>query len=71
MRGEHLENGQYTHAKIDQVNATLFPEQHLNNIVIKVQQHSLNYQCRRVLFDQQLFDVDNAVQCCSIIIQQP
>ena len=30
-----------TRAKIDQVDATMFVEQHLNN-VIKVQQHLLN-----------------------------
>ena len=29
-------------AKIDQVDATLFVEQRLNNVVIKVQQHLLN-----------------------------
>ena len=32
----------YTRAKIDQVDATLFAEQRLNNVVIKVQQHLLN-----------------------------
>ena len=32
----------YTRAKIDQVDATLFVEQRLNNVVIKVQQHLLN-----------------------------
>ena len=31
-----------TRAKIDQVDATLFVEQRLNNVVIKVQQHLLN-----------------------------
>ena len=31
-----------TRAKIDQVGATLFAEQRLNNVVIKVQQHLLN-----------------------------
>ena len=31
-----------TCAKIDQVDATLFVEQRLNNVVIKVQQHLLN-----------------------------
>ena len=31
-----------TRAKIDQVDATLFAEQRLNNVVIKVQQHLLN-----------------------------
>ena len=35
----------YTRAKIDQVDATLFVEQRLNNVVIKVQQHLLNSQC--------------------------
>ena len=35
----------YTHAKIDQVDATLFVEQRLNNVIIKVQQHLLNSQC--------------------------
>ena len=37
----------YTHtrAKIDQVDATLFAEQCLNNVVIKVQQHLLNSRC--------------------------
>ena len=34
-----------TRAKNDQVDATLFAEQHLNNVVIKVQQHLLNSQC--------------------------
>ena len=34
-----------TRAKIDQVDATLFAEQRLNNVVIKVQQHLLNSQC--------------------------
>ena len=32
----------YTRAKIDQVDATLFIEQRLNNVVIKVQQLLLN-----------------------------
>ena len=32
-------------AKIDQVDATLFTKQRLNNVVIKVQQHLLNSQC--------------------------
>ena len=41
-----------TRAKIDQVNATLFAEQRLNNVVIKVQQHLWNWQCWWVLFDQ-------------------
>ena len=31
-----------TRVKIDQVDATLFAEQRLNNVVIKVQQHLLN-----------------------------
>ena len=31
-----------TRAKIDQVDATLFVEQRLNNVVIKVRQHLLN-----------------------------
>ena len=31
-----------TRAKIDQVDAKLFVEQRLNNVVIKVQQHLLN-----------------------------
>ena len=34
-----------TRANIDQVDATLFAEQRLNNVVIKVQQHLLNSQC--------------------------
>ena len=34
-----------TRAKIDQVDTTLFAEQRLNNVVIKVQQHLLNSQC--------------------------
>ena len=34
-----------TRAKIHQVDATLFVEQRLNNVVIKVQQHLLNSQC--------------------------
>ena len=34
-----------TRAKIDQVDSTLFVEQRLNNVVIKVQQHLLNSQC--------------------------
>ena len=33
---------QTTHAKIDQVDATLFVEQRLNNVVTKIQQHLLN-----------------------------
>ena len=37
--------GKVTRAKIDQVDATLFAEQCLNNVVIKVQQHLLNSQC--------------------------
>ena len=32
----------YTRVKIEQVDATLFVEQRLNNVVIKVQQHLLN-----------------------------
>ena len=35
----------YTRAKIDQVDARLFVEQRLNNVVIKVRQHLLNWQC--------------------------
>ena len=34
-----MRDGITTHAKIHQVDATLFVEQHLNNVVIKVQQH--------------------------------
>ena len=39
-----------TRAIIDQVDATLFVEQRLNNLVIKVQEQLLNSQCW-VLFD--------------------
>ena len=38
-------NNKGTRAKIHQVDATLFAEQRLNNVVIKVQQHLLNSQC--------------------------
>ena len=31
-----------TRAKVDQVDATLFVEQRLNNVVVKVQQHLFN-----------------------------
>ena len=34
-----------TRTKIDQVDATLFVEQRLNDVVIKVQQHLLDSQC--------------------------
>ena len=34
-----------TRGKIHQVDATLFVEQRLNNVVIMVQQHLLNLQC--------------------------
>ena len=40
-----LSTDYFTRAKIDQVDATLFAEQRLNNVVIKVQQHLLNSQC--------------------------
>ena len=44
-QGAFEENSSTTRAKIDQVDATLFVEQRLNNVVIKVQQHLLISQC--------------------------
>lgn len=40
-----------TRAEIDPVDATLFAEQRLNNIVIKIQRHLLNWQCWWVFFN--------------------